>query len=363
MKFLVLIMIIGFTAFHPKSFSQNNVYLNTGWKEIATKMPANWYGSAESIMAADSILKYQTPIGGWLKNANFHSDGVKQADWKETLESGIGATFDNDATITEIRFLAKMYAKTKNIKYKNAFDKGLNYVFISQYKNGGWPQFFPVKNGGDSYSGHITYNDDAMVNILWFLQEIATNYSEFISLEISANNKEKAQQAIEKGIQCFLETQIKINGKPTVWCAQHDKETLLPAKARSYELPSFSGGESVGITLYLMSIKKPSPKIKAAINGAVAWFETHKIEGIRIDTEITKEGTKNRVIIKDKNAPTLWARFYDLETEKPFFCDRDGIKKSSLAEIGDNRRNGYSWYGIGPSKVLKQYPIWLEENK
>jgi pectinesterase len=153
-----------------------------------------------------------------------------------------------------------------------------------------------------------------------------------------------------------------VNDKPTVWCAQHDEITLLPAKARSYELPSFSGGESVGIILYLLSIKNPSPEIKSAIMGAVGWFESHKIEGIRLDTEITKEGTKTRIVVEDKNAPPMWARFYDLETEKPYFCDRDGIKKSSLAEIGDNRRNGYSWYQTGPAKVLQKYPLWLIKN-
>ena len=31
---------------------------------------------------------------------------------------------------------------------------------------------------------------------------------------------------------------------------------------------------------------------------------------------------------KDSTALAQWARFYDLETGKPFFCDRDGIKKA-----------------------------------
>lgn len=59
--------------------------------------------------------------------------------------------------------------------------------------------------------------------------------------------QEKAQIAIDKGLEVILAMQVKIDGKPTVWCAQHDRETLEPAKARAYELPSLSGGESVGI--------------------------------------------------------------------------------------------------------------------
>lgn len=358
--FLIVLFIV-FSA--GKMNAQDQAYLTKSWKEVATRMPADWYGTKESIRAADSVLKYQTSIGGWMKNSGFHNGGVKQDEWKRILSSGIGATFDNDATTTEIRFLAKMYAKTKDAQYKKAFDKGLEYVFVSQYKNGGWPQFYPVRKGNVSYSGHITFNDDAMVNIMTFLEEIATNNPEFASLEVSEANKKKAQKAVQNGIQCFLDTQIIVKGKPTVWCAQHDEITLLPANARSYELASLSGGESVGITLYLMSIKNPSTKIKAAITGAKEWFETHKIEGIKIETETTATGAKNRIVVEDKNAPTLWARFYDLDTEKPYFCDRDGIKKGSLADIGDNRRNGYSWYGTGPAKVLQKYPKWLKENK
>ena len=56
-----------------------------------------------------------------------------------------------------------------------------------------------------------------------------------------------------------------------------------------------------------------------------------------------------------------WARFYDLETNRPFFCDRDGIKKYDISEIGHERRNGYSWYNKDGSKVLKRYEKWKKE--
>ena len=70
----------------------------------------------------------------------------------------------------------------------------------------------------------------------------------------------------------------------------------------------------------------------------------------------------NTVVVSDPKAPPLWARFYELETGKPFFCDRDGVKKYSLAEIGAERRNGYSWYTNGPEKVLGKYGEWAREN-
>jgi pectinesterase len=56
----------------------------------------------------------------------------------------------------------------------------------------------------------------------------------------------------------------------------------------------------------------------------------------------------------------LWARFYDLETCKQFFCGRDGIKRDSIDQISHERRNGYAWYGMWGDRVLSAYPKWKE---
>ena len=335
-------------------------YLSMSWKEVATRMPSAWYGSDEAKRVAENVLLSQKDIGGWEKNKPYHHifSEAEKADFMEG-KAEVGATFDNGATITELRFLAKVYAHFHDGRYKQAFEKGLNYIFISQYENGGWPQFFPVRTGKSvAYSGHITYNDDAMVNVMVFLKELISNDKAFASLQIDNNTKAKAKKAFDKGIECILKTQIIVNGQPTVWCAQHDEKTLAPADARSYELASFSGAESVGIVLLLMGIDNPSDDIIASINGAVKWFQNNKIEGIRLDKEIDKDGKENRIVVEDKDASPIWARFYDLETNKPFFCSRDGIKRSSLAEISYERRNGYGWYTYAPAELLKKIPEW-----
>jgi len=344
---------------YATAFAQEASYLTMSWKQVATKMPDAWYGSDEAKAAAENVLLNQKDIGGWEKNKEFHQP------LSDTEKSGIiatrakiGATFDNGATITEMRFLAKVYAHLQDERYKEAFERGLNYIFISQYDNGGWPQFFPIRGGKVDYSTHITYNDDAMVNTLRFLKEIYSEDKAYLALSLNPELLAAAEESFSAGIDCILKTQIVVNGQPTVWCAQHDETTFAPAKARSYELPSFSGSESAGIVLLLMSLDDPSKEVIAAVDGAIQWFEAHKIEGIRIETETDSEGKKNRIVVENKNAAPLWARFYDLETEQPFFCDRDGIKKNSLAEIGYERRNGYSWYTSAPSKVLAAYPEW-----
>ncbi|SDL50941.1 pectinesterase [Catalinimonas alkaloidigena] len=335
-------------------------YLNKRWKDVATRMPEAWYGSDEAKQVAENVLLAQKEVGGWAKNKPYHhplSEGDKAALQEEKGE--IGATFDNGATIQEMRFLAKVYAHLQDPRYKEAFEQGLDYIFASQYDNGGWPQFFPVRTGKSvAYSGHITYNDNAMVRILSLLQEIAAGDEAFAPLHLSGDQKAHAKKAMDKGVQCILNTQIVVDGKPTVWCAQHDENTLAPAKARAYELPSFSGSESADITLFLMSLKNPSERVVAAVEGAVDWFETHKVEGIKLEREQDADGKRNLIVVKDKKAAPLWGRFYDLETEQPFFCDRDGIKKPALADIGYERRNGYGWYTNNPADVLEHYPAW-----
>lgn len=356
---IIMLLTINFVTTFISAQEKSSDYLSKNWKEVATKMPSEWYGSNEAKLVAENVLLAQKEIGGWEKNKSYHQKLTKK-DKEHYIKdkSEIGATFDNNATITELRFLAKVYSHIKNESYKKAFEKGLNYIFNAQYENGGWPQFFPVRKGSVSYSAHITYNDNAMVNTMKFLKEIYSDNKEYSSLQIKNDLTSKAKKAFEKGIDCILKTQIMVDGKPTVWCAQHDEITLAPANARSYELASFSGAESVNIILLLMEVEKPSKEIIASIEGAIKWFESHEIEGIKLESIINSEGQKDKIVVEDESAPTLWARFYDLDTEKPYFCDRDGIKKNTFSEIGHDRRNGYSWYTNAPEKVLKYYPEW-----
>jgi pectinesterase len=329
--------------------------IGRSWKFVATQMPDSWYGSDESKIVAENVLLYQRNSGGWPKNTPMHkalSDKEKadQQRKKDTLD----AIFDNDATTTEMKFLAKMYSKTSIEKYSLAFAKGLNFILSAQYPNGGWPMFFPLRKG---YYTHITFNDNGVVNLMELLKDIYEKKPlyKFIATDDIVNRSKKA---FENGINCILRTQIIVNGKATVWCAQHDEFTLLPAKARSYELPSFSGAESVGIIKLLMELEDPSPAIIKSVQSAMEWLDSHRIKNTRWDSFTNKDGKRDRRIINDPKAGDLWARFYDLDTELPYVCDRDGIKKKTLEEIGYERRNGYSWYTDAPKEVFDLYPAW-----
>ena len=49
------------------------------------------------------------------------------------------STTDNDATILELTYLARLYQQSPEERYKEAFLKGVEFILSGQYDNGGWP--------------------------------------------------------------------------------------------------------------------------------------------------------------------------------------------------------------------------------
>lgn len=329
------------------------------WPTFAKNADDAFMGTAEATRVGDNLLFYQHETGGWPKNMRLQdplTDNVrKKVD--EMKKGKRYATIDNKGTTTEIIYLSRLYNATKDKRYLDAVLRGFDYLFKAQYANGGWPQFFPLSKG---YYTHITYNDDAMVNVLKVMRDAAKGKAPFTFLPDSV--KAKAQASLDKGVDCILKTQVMQDGRKTVWCAQYDENTLQPADARAFELASLSGQESDDIVLFLMSLSKPSMEIRRCIEDAVAWFKKSKITGIQIEKYTNGDGKKDIRVVPcaqdDAPCDPLWARFYTLDDNRPFFCDRDGVKRYSLDEIGYERRNGYSWYNNDGMDVLKRYEKW-----
>jgi PelA/Pel-15E family pectate lyase len=319
-------------------------------------IPLQVYPEKESQHTVENILLYQRDNGGWPKN--FDRDRKLSQSEVKNIQAKRGwndATFDNGATHTEVRYLAKAFLKTGEPRYREALLKGVELMLVTQYKNGGWPQG-PKANG---YARHITFNDGAMIGVMATLRDLAANRDAYPFID--ERLRTRCRKAVDKGILCILKCQIIVDGRKTAWCAQHDEKTLAPRKARSYELASISGAESVGIVRFLMQVEKPSLEIIAAVQGAVRWFNEAKLVGIR-EIRMESKGTPkgfDKVIIKDSKAPPIWARFYRIATNEPIFCSRDGIPRKTLAEISYERRNGYSWIGYwGGNLLVKDYPAW-----
>jgi len=327
----------------------------------ANKGKANFYAGEEAIRIADNMLLYQRDTGGWPKGidtARVLSEKDKAAVRK--YKNKEDSTLDNGATHTQIRYLAKVYDATKLERFRQGFLKGVDYLLEAQYDNGGWPQFYPGK-GHAGYSKYITFNDNAMIGAMSVLRDIAEKKPGCTFVD--EGRQKKAEKAVQKGIECILKCQIIVDGKRTAWCQQHDDKTFEPRPARVYEKVSICGNESVGVVRFLMSIANPTAEIIEAVQSAVAWFDSAKLMGIRqIKKADDSERGYDHVIIRDSTAPPIWARFYEIGSNRPIFCGRDGIIKDSLAEIEQERRTGYAWYGYWPAELLaKDYPAWQKK--
>ena len=322
------------------------------------------YPETEITKIADNILLFQRNNGGWPKNYDMQAILTKeQTDSVSKSKSQNHTTFDNSTTYTHVEYLAEVYTATKIEKYKEACLKGINFILKAQFPNGGWPQYYPLE---ENYSRHITYNDGAMLGVMETLKRINENDPAFAF--VPNDIRQKSIIAYKKGLECILKTQIISKGRLTAWCQQHDEVTLKPAWARAYEMPSICNGESVQIVMMLMSLDNPDKRIIESVQSAIKWFEESKIMNTRVKTIPSppeesqyKTITIDKVVVPDNTAPPIWTRFYEVETERPLFSDRNSKLLYSLAEVSHERRAGYGWYTYAPQQALEKYPAWQKK--
>lgn len=312
------------------------------------------YDPEEYRAIADTLVALQNEDGGWGKNVDWL---VKLPPEKIRELAGDGlkrSTFDNRNIYAQIGYLAEAYRRSEEDAYRESAARGLDYVFREQRPSGGW-------RGRDVEA--ITYNDDVMTGIMHMLIDITSGDQRYAWLDDS--RRAQAEDSLRRAVEVTLACQIVVDGEKTVWCQQHDHDTLEPIGARSFELASISGAESVDVVQVLMRLPA-EPEIVDAIESAVAWFREAALHGIRVErVPIPEErlphhtAREEKVVVEDPDAPPLWARFYEIGTNRPFFADRDGVKVYALSEIGIERRTGYAWYGTWPARLLEtEYPAW-----
>lgn len=326
--------------------------------DAAASMPLDrdpaWYATEEARHIGHVILSFQTPAGGWGKNAprtgatrqKGQSFVIGDDDWNYT------GTFDNGATTTELRFLAKLAAATPapdNHAFHNGVLRGLSYILNAQYPNGGWPQVWPLQGG---YHDALTYNDDVTTEILALLSDIAAGKDDFAF--IPQDMRDHAKSAGTRAVDVILNSQVRINGQRAAWGQQHDPLTLEPVGARNFEPAALSSSESAGLLLYLMSMDTPSPQVQAAVHAGIAWLEAAALR------DVTWQ--RGEALTPQPGAEPLWARYYSLDTGLPIFGDRDKTIHDEVSGISDERRSGYAWYVTTPKKALKAYATWRDKH-
>ena len=81
--------------------------------------------------------------------------------------------------------------------------------------------FIPDFSG---YRSQITYNDNAMVNVLNVLYDVVYKKND---LDVFDEVYQlKCVEPIVKGVQCILKTQLKQSNKLTAWCAQYNAQNI-----------------------------------------------------------------------------------------------------------------------------------------
>lgn len=342
-----------------------------GPKAMPLDRDAAWYATPEARHVADVIVSFQTPAGGWSKNqprtgalrqpgqpyaADNVSKHLSENDFdapRDPRWNYVG-TLDNNATITELRFLARVASQAPGAEgqaWRASFLRGARYLLAAQFPNGGWPQVWPLEGG---YHDAITYNDDAVTEAATLLTDVSKGQGDYVFAP--ADLRKQAAAAADRAVACVLATQVVVDGKRTIWAQQHDALTLKPVAGRNFEPAELSTEESAGLLTYLMSLPDPSPAVVKAVHAGADYLAAVAIHDQAWTGGRDTEG--GRRLTPQPGAGPIWSRYYAKATNTPVFGDRDKTIHDDVNELTRERRNGYAWFNTSPEKALAAYAVW-----
>jgi PelA/Pel-15E family pectate lyase len=320
------------------------------------------YAPSQMREIVGNLLLFQRANGGWPKDYDMLA--VLTEEQKQTLRAThdrSDTSFDNHNIHSQVDYLAHAYHVSGEATWREACLRGLDFMFAAQLPNGGFPQRYPKAKG---FAADITFNDGVMMGILNVMTDIGDNLPHWSWLDTV--RRRKARDAAARGSECILRCQIRVGDRLTGWCQQHDPKTFAAASARTFELASICPQETTEIVRFFMRAQKPSERIVAAVDSAVVWLRKVSLSGIRVtrvpaplEEFLRHSADFDVVVVEDPQARPIWARHYEIGTDRPIFAGRDGVKRYALSEIERERRTGTPWYGAWPKALLsREYPAW-----
>lgn len=351
------------SGFHDSAHHWREIRDESRFIKVEPNQPS--YAPAQVREIAANILLFQRANGGWPKDYDMTAILTEAQRAKVLATRGNADTsYDNGNLHSQVAYLARAYAMFQEPAWRAACERGLDFILASQYPNGGFPQRFPHPK---DFHAHITFNDYVMIGCLHVLQDAAESAVHFAWLD--STRREKAREAVRRGVECILKCQIRVDGTLTGWCQQHDEKTYEARPGRTFELASICPQDTTEIVRFLMRVEKPNADLVRAVDAAVAWLGKVKLSGVRVEkVKAPKEEFQrhtadfDKVVVQDAGAPPLWARHYEIGTDRPVFAGRDAVKKYALAEIERERRTGTPWYGTWPQKLIeKEHPGWRKK--
>ena len=214
--------------------------------------------------------------------------------------------FDDNITQGAIDFLMDLDAALDEPWLDDGVRLGLAFLLKSQFPGGAWPQWYPLRGG---YHDGYTFNDNTINDCIRVLCDAHRRYgrAEYLA-------------AAKRGGDFIIASQL---AAPQSGWAQQYGHDLKPAWARAFEPPAACSAVTARNIRTLVDLHACTRDAKylEPIPAAIEWLDRSKL----------KDG--------------LWARLYEVGTNKPIYGDRDGKVHYTLDEISDERRTGYSWQG------------------
>ncbi|MEP1445308.1 MAG: pectate lyase [Paraglaciecola sp.] len=172
----------------------------------------SWFATAEAKTIANSLIQYQSYQGAWPKQVDLTRPPTSKRDIPDSA-SKLANSIEQDGITLPLRYLAKVaYAtgtpkfKTLNkvppvpvsrqsesaetFKYRAAFIRGLDYLLITQQKNGSWPKSFPLANNQE----YSQVSKQTLSEIIRLLENIASSEVPFGFID--DKRLEKVKQAL-----------------------------------------------------------------------------------------------------------------------------------------------------------------------
>lgn len=274
--------------------------------------------------AANALAWGQLESGGWTYSIDFSSEWrrrwYRRADKgrlppKEVSRRRNWTSFDDDTTQSALRFLMRLVKATgpprdeRDRRIREAMEYGLEGMLKAQYPNGAWPQGYdgrkhnperhPKKRAwipeewpyrppkGRRYWLYYTFNDGVIPNCILTLLEAYRLFG-----------RDRFLEAAKRGGDFIILAQLP-DPQPG-WAQQYDFD-MKPAWARRFEPPALSSYES-------------ALAIKALLELYLATGEERYLKPIPPAIEWLR---------RSRIGPDLWARFYELKTNRPIYFTRN----------------------------------------
>ncbi len=296
--------------------------------------------------AARALMECQLESGGWASDFDFDPEKSKRYFLRKDKLSGDTekgkrrnlSTLDDNKTQSALLFLIELAALDESKGFTELHDSveyAVDALFAAQAPNGGWPQQFdvpadislPIKEASypeswpreypkEQYHRFYTLNDNNLLNVVELLIR---------AWELTGEERYLDRA---KRLGDFLVLAQMPDPQPG-WAQQYNFE-MHPVWARKFEPASLCSGESFGAidALFQLWVASGDEKYRQPIGRALDWLENSALP----------DGT--------------WARFYELKTNRPLYCEADTYK---VTYDGSNTPTHYGFnIGSGLSRKIER---------